>query len=236
MDDAATRQISMNSEDQGTVNKSSATDGSTNLGKVNLTRETVQLPLLDDASATDEKLHTKPPSKGHEGTTEKAQEERGEMESSTAKKVVTFEVTTQPLAQPIKLAPKEWRALHDEWLNSTMRAEMEDESLQGIPTMMGYCAGKRSMLTNKKPPVVPTRGFVVRYDLRIKAIAGENPVESAREALAAWFTKIKEIDKNAIIYPWTSEDRKNKEKCLEKSSDLPFLLSNMKKYFHKLYI
>jgi len=61
-------------------------------------------------------------------------------------------------------------------------------------------------------------------------------VESAREALAAWFTKIKEIDKNAIIYPWTLEDQKNKEKCLEKPSDIPFLLSNMKKYFHKLYI
>jgi len=45
-----------------------------------------------------------------------------------------------------------------------------------------------------------------------------------------------EIDKNAIIYPWTAMDRKNKEKCLEKPSNIPFLLSNMKKYFHKLYI
>ncbi len=61
-------------------------------------------------------------------------------------------------------------------------------------------------------------------------------MESAREALVVWFTKIKEIDKNAIIYPWTAVDRKNKEKCLEKPSDIPFLLSNMKKYFHKLYI
>jgi len=54
-------------------------------------------------------------------------------------------------------------------------------------------------------------------------------VESAREALVVWFTKIKEIDKNAIIYPWTAMDRKNKAKCLEKPSDIPFLLSNMKK-------
>ena len=125
-----------------------------------------------------------------------------------AKKAVTFEVTTTPPAQPTKLLPKEWHALHDEWLNSTMRAEMEDKSLQGIPTMTGYCEGKRSMMTNKKVPVVPTHGFVVQYDLRIKATAGENLVESMREALAAWFTKIKEIDKNAIIYPWTSEDQK----------------------------
>jgi len=54
--------------------------------------------------------------------------------------------------------------------------------------------------------------------------------------MVVWFTKIKEIDKNAIIYPWKVEDRKIKEKCLEKPSDIPFLLSNMKKYFSKLYI
>jgi len=77
---------------------------------------------------------------------------------------------------------------------------------------------------------------VVQYDLRIKATAGDNPVESVREAMVVWFTKIKEIDKNAIIYPWKVEDRKIKEKCLEKPSDIPFLLSNMKKYLNKLYI
>jgi len=73
-DEAPTRQNTTNSEDQGTA-KSSATEGPTNTGKVNLTRETVQLSLQDNASANDKKLHTKPPSKGHEGTTEKAQEE-----------------------------------------------------------------------------------------------------------------------------------------------------------------
>jgi len=82
-------------------------------------------------------------------------------ETTMAKKAVTFEVTTSPPAQPIKLSPKEWRALHDEWLNSTMRAEMEDEALQGIPTMTGYCEGKQSSIANKKIVVVPTRGFVV---------------------------------------------------------------------------
>ena len=84
--------------------------------------------------------------------------------------------------------------------------------------------------------MVPTRGFIVKYNLQIKVTMGESPVESAREAFMVWFTKIKEIDKNAIIYPWTAMDRRNKEKCLEKPSDIPFLLSNMKTYFHKLYI
>jgi len=51
------------------------------------------------------------------------------VENTMVKKAVTFVVTTTPPAQPIKLLPKEWWALHDEWLNSTMRAEMEDESV-----------------------------------------------------------------------------------------------------------
>jgi len=158
------------------------------------------------------------------------------MVNTMAKKTVTFEVTTSPPAQPTKLSPKEWCTLHDEWLNSTMRAEMEDKSLQGIPTMTGYCEGKWIMMANKKLVVVPMHGFVVCYDLWIKATSGENLVESVWEALVAWFTKIKEIDKNAIIYRWTAADQKNKEKCLEKPSNIPFLLSNMKKYLHKLYI
>jgi len=94
-------------------------------------------------------------------------------ETTMAKKAVTFEVTTSPLAQPIKLSPKEWQALHDEWLNSTMHTEMEDEALQGIPTMTGYCEGKRSTMANKKIVVVLTCGFVVCYDLQSKATAGE---------------------------------------------------------------
>jgi len=38
--------------------------------------------------------------------------------------------------------------------------------------------------------VVPTCGFDIRYNLWIKATSGENLVESVREALVAWFTKI----------------------------------------------
>jgi len=37
-----------------------------------------------------------------------------------------------------------------------MQAEIDDESLQGIPTMSGYCEGKRSLMANKNMVVVPT--------------------------------------------------------------------------------
>jgi len=55
-------------------------------------------------------------------------------------------------------------------------------------------------------------------------------------AVAAWFVKIKEIDKHAIIYPWLDLDCKQKEKCIDKPQELPYLLSNLKKYLNKLYI
>ncbi len=83
---------------------------------------------------------------------DKPSEMANEKETAThmSKKAVTFEVTTTPPAQPTKLSPKEWCALQDEWLHSTMQAEMDDESLQGIPTMSGYCEGKQSLMANKK--------------------------------------------------------------------------------------
>jgi len=77
---------------------------------------------------------------------------------------------------------------------------------------------------------------MVKYNLCIKVKEGDNLVEGAQEALVAWFTKIKEINKNAIVYPWLAADQNKKEKCIEKPNDIPFLLSNMKKYLHKLYI
>jgi len=77
-----------------------------------------------------------------EDTTSSETANEQEMATITSKKAVTFEVTTTPPAQPTKLSPKEWCTLQDEWLHSTMRAEMDDESLQGILTMIGYCEGR----------------------------------------------------------------------------------------------
>jgi len=115
---------------------------------------------------------------GKGAATQEIPSQTGHVETQTTetimtKKAVTFKVTTSPLAQPIKMLPKEWQALHDEWLNSTMHAEMEDESLQAIPTMTVYCEGKWSTMANKKIVVVLTCGFVVCYDLQSKATAGE---------------------------------------------------------------
>jgi len=83
-----------------------------------------------------------------------ANKKKQETAPPTSKKVVTFEVTTTTPAQPTK--PKDWCKLQDEWLHSTMQAEMDDESLQGILTMTGYCEGKQSSMANQKMAVVTT--------------------------------------------------------------------------------
>jgi len=184
---------------------------------------------------------TKPPptegDKAHTTTTSNAPQSNHQNDSGLSeKKSVTFEITTKPPPCPTTLSPLDWHQLQDEWLHATMRAAMGDLSLKEIPTATGYTAGVRRAGELKKIPVTPTRGFVVRYDLRIKTKDGDNPVESTRDAIVAWFTKLKEIDKHAIIYPWLESDRKSKEKCIEKTQDIPYLLSNLKKYLHKLYI
>jgi len=116
-----------------------------------------------------------------------------------------------------------------------MRAAMNDEDLPGIPSSEGLKEGMRSEIT-KKHLMTPTRAFVVKYDLHIKTQPGEDPFEVAQMAIALWFTKVKEIDRHAIIYPWSEKDWKAKEKSIEQAKDIPYLLSNMKKYFNKLFI
>jgi len=184
-DDAATLQNSTNLNDQGTKvnNTSSETEGAINSGKETAMLVNAKLPPQDNTRSIAQKSNTNSSTDGKAVANEEDKAEIWEMAPTMAKKAVTFEVTTQPLAQPIKLMPKEWRALHDAWLNSTMRAEMEDESLQGIPTMTRYCEGKWSTMANKKLAVVPTHGFVIQYDLRIKVTAGENPVQNVHGKL-----------------------------------------------------
>jgi len=148
--------------------KPSKKDGATNLGTEMLMRKNAKLPPQDHTSSIAQQSNTKSSIDGHTVAKEKDKAERWEMVSPMIKKAVTFEVTTQPLAQPIKLAPKEWHALHDDWLNSTMRAEMEDDDLQGIPTMTGYCEGKRSMMTTKNWQWSPLVGLLSNMTFRLK--------------------------------------------------------------------
>jgi len=155
------------------------------------------------------------------------------MTTSIPEKKVSFEILTTPLeCLPVMvLSPKEWRMENDDWMHSMMRVAMNDENLLGIPSMASLTEGMQSEIT-KKQLMTPTRAFVVTYDLHIKTQLGDNLVKVAW----MWFTKVKEIDRHTIIYPWSEKDQKVKEKSIEQAKDIPYLLSNMKKYFNKLFI
>jgi len=159
------------------------------------------------------------------------------MTTSILEKKVMFEIlTTPPECLPVMvLSPKKWRMANDEWMHLIMRAAMNDEDLPGIPSMASLKEGTWSEVT-KKQLITPTWAYVVKYDLHIKTQPGEDLVKVAQTAIALWFTKVKEIDRHAIIYPWSEKDWKAKEKSIEQAKDIPYLLSNMKKYFNKLFI
>jgi len=43
---------------------------------------------------------------------------------------------------------------------------------------------------------------VAYYNLRIKVAAGKNQVELFHQPFCKWYLKIREVDAQAVIYPW----------------------------------
>jgi len=82
----------------------------------------------------------------------------------------------------------------------------------------------------------PIQAYAVRYDLRIMVAKGNDPVLQARMALMQIFEKIQSVDKHAILYPWSAEDRKQRLPVLTKPGDFPSLVSNIRSYAHRLFI
>jgi len=49
-------------------------------------------------------------------------------------------------------------------------------------------------------------------------------------------TKIQEVDRHAIIYPWLDADRQSKEPAIDNPKAILMLLLNMKKYAYRMPI
>jgi len=47
----------------------------------------------------------------------------------------------------------------------------------------------------------------MKYNVRIKVPAADDPVEAMHQALMLILAKLQSIDKNTIIYPWKDDDR-----------------------------
>ena len=89
--------------------------------------------------------------------------------------------------------------------------------------MDGLKEGMQSKIT-KKHLMTPMHAFVVKYDLQIKTQLGDDPVKVAWMAIVLWFTKVREITRHAIIYPWLEKDQKAKEKVMSKQMIFPISL------------
>jgi len=133
------------------------------------------------------------------------------------------------------VGPYEYQMKTSNWLFSVMRSSMGDTSAPGIPTIDHVHLKPRPERVPSKTPA-PTRAYAVRYDLCITVAEGDDPVLQARMALMQILEKIQTVDKHAIIYPWSMEDRKQRLPVLTTPGDFPSLVSNIWSYAHRLFI
>jgi len=140
-----------------------------------------------------------------------------------------------PLLEPTAISPKEWRYLHNQWLQSVMRAAMGNTAHPEIPNLADYKYKKRDE-PDYEIEVEPPRVYVSCYDLRIKVAAGENQVELFHQAFCKWYLKVKEADQQAAIYPWRGKDRDEEALLVENPTDIPTSLPLLKKFVNKLFL
>jgi len=145
----------------------------------------------------------------------------------------TQEVAT--MKAPTVISPKEWRYLHNNWLQSAMQVAMGDEAHPDIPNLDEYRYTPRDK-PDYEIEVEPMREQVIRYDLCIKVTAGENQVELFHQAFCKWYLKVKEADHQAILYPWKGKGRDEEGVLIENPTDIPTALPLLKKFVNKLFL
>jgi len=143
--------------------------------------------------------------------------------------------STSTAINKVAVFPYEWRERNDEWLSLAMHAAMNDVSIPGIPSIDHISAKARLEETPKKSPT-PTRAYAIKYDLRITVTAGDDPVDALRQAVMLIFAKLQSIDKHAIIYPWSEEDRRQRIPPITNLDEFPTMLSTLRVYAHRLYV
>ncbi len=139
------------------------------------------------------------------------------------------------LPEPTAISPKEWWYLHNQWLQSAMRAAMGDMAHPEIPNLANYKYKQRDE-PDYEIEVEPPRAYVYHYDLRIKVATRENQVELFHQAFCKWYLKVKEADHQAAIYPWRGQDRDEEALMVENPTDIPMALPLLKKFINKLFL
>ena len=76
----------------------------------------------------------------------------------------------------------------------------------------------------------PKLTYTTRFDIRFRhETPNENPNEAVRERIKKWWTKIREVDRQALIIPWKKDDENGE--VIEKTKDIPSDMNELRKYF-----
>jgi len=92
------------------------------------------------------------------------------------------------------------------------------------------------LLKVRKIHPLPIRTFGMRYDVCIKVQESMDLVAGARLRFMELLTKIQEVDRHAIIYPWLDMDWRSREPAIDNPEAILMILSNMKKYAYRMPI
>jgi len=129
----------------------------------------------------------------------------------------------------------EWKTKHHKWLNAMMRQALGEKEAPEPPHILNLRYPVRPE-PDHNVQLEPWRKYTIRYEMRIVVAEATNLVEAYRQALIEWFNKVLEVDSDAVIYPWTGNDRQAGTTTIEDPDELPASLSSLKKYTPKAWI
>jgi len=137
--------------------------------------------------------------------------------------------------EPTAILPKEWRYLHNHWLQGIMWAVMGDKAHPDISNLADYKYMPRAA-PDYEIKVDPPHEHVIRYDLRIKVATGENQVELFHQAFCKWYLKVKEANQQVTLYLWKGTDQDEVALLIKNPTDIPMALPLLKKFVNKLFL
>jgi len=111
----------------------------------------------------------------------------------------------------------DWHQIHDKWLNDIMKDKlgvMEGLGRMDFPSIHTTAR----LLQVWKIHLTPTRAFWVKYDICIKVQESTDLVAEARLRFMELLTKIQEVDRHPIVYPWLDPDQWSSQRTSHRQS------------------
>jgi len=155
--------------------------------------------------------------------------------TSDASKHRGQDATASGTQQTYGIIPKRVAKHHDSWLNAVMQNAIGETKPPLIPDFHAHILVLRPG-PNLDIDVAPIKTYMTRYDLHIKVVAGKNQVELFHQAFCKWFLKLREANKQAIIYPWVEQVWDEEGILIENLTDIPMALPLLKKFMHKIFL